>query len=443
MSVRSQPSEKVDPAPLGQPLEFEFSGKVAKNRFLKAAMSELQASWDAKDLSKRGIPPKELVELYRRWGEGGFGVILLGNTMIEYDHLENAGNHIIPRDAPFSGERFERFKEIAAAAKAHGSLVYPQLSHPGRQVQEYIQPNPISASDVQLVGSAFGSFAKPRPMEKEDFENVINGFAHAAEYCYKAGFDGVQLHAAHGYLLAQFLAPSTNRRDDEYGGPLQNRSRLIFDITKAIRARVPDKSFSLAIKLNSAEFQKGGFSPEECRELCAELEKSGFDWVELSGGTYESLAFEHKRETTIKREAFFIEFAEMIVPELKKTKAYVTGGLRTAAGMVKALESVHGVGLGRPAAHEPELPQKILDGVVEGAIKPLFGESNFMITNMAATAQMKLIGQGYEPLDFSRPDHEKVFTEALGKWMELSKSKGPQGPPTIEGFELKPYGTAY
>jgi 2,4-dienoyl-CoA reductase-like NADH-dependent reductase (Old Yellow Enzyme family) len=150
---------------------------------------------------------------------------------------------------------------------------------------------------------------------------------------------------------------------------------------------VPDKSFSLAIKLNSAEFQKGGFSPEECRELCAELEKSGFDWVELSGGTYEALAFEHKRETTVKREAFFIEFAEMIVPQLKKTKAYVTGGLRTAAGMVKALESVHGIGLGRPAAHEPELPQKILDGVVEGAIKPVFGESNFMLTNMAATAQ--------------------------------------------------------
>lgn len=196
MSVRSQPSEKVDPAPLGQPLQFEFSGKVAKNRFLKGAMSELQASWDSKDLTKRGMPPKELVELYRRWGEGGYGVILLGNTMIEYDQLENAGNHIIPRDAPFSGERFERFKEIAAASKAHGSLVYPQLSHPGRQVQEYIQPNPISASDVQLVGSAFGSFAKPRPMEKEDFENVINGFAHAAEYCYKAGFDGVQLHGA-------------------------------------------------------------------------------------------------------------------------------------------------------------------------------------------------------------------------------------------------------
>ncbi|KAL6856352.1 hypothetical protein J3F83DRAFT_718389 [Trichoderma novae-zelandiae] len=443
MSVRSQSSEKLDPAPLGQPLAFEFSGKVAKNRFLKGAMSELQSSWDDKDLTKRGIPPKELVNLYRRWGEGGFGVILLGNTMIEYDQLENAGNHIIPPDAPFSGERFERFKEIAAASKAHGSLVYPQLSHPGRQVQEYIQPNPISASDVQLVNSAFGSFAKPRPMEKEDFERVINGFAHAAEYCYKAGFDGVQLHAAHGYLLAQFLAPSTNRRDDEYGGALQNRARIIFEITDAIRARVPDKSFSLAIKLNSAEFQKGGFSPEECRQLCAELEKNGFDWVELSGGTYESLAFEHKRETTVKREAFFIEFAEMIVPELKKTKAYITGGLRTAAGMVKALETVDGVGLGRPAAHEPALPQKILDGVVEGAIKPLIGEHNFMLTNLAASTQMKLIGQGYEPLDMSRPDHERVFTEAMGKWLETSKLKGPQGPPSIEGFELKPYGTAY
>lgn len=150
---------------------------------------------------------------------------------------------------------------------------------------------------------------------------------------------------------------------------------------------MPDKSFSIGIKLNSAEFQKGGFTPEDCRVLCAELEKHNFDWVELSGGTYEVLAFEHRRESTKKREAFFIEFAEMVIPELKKTKAYITGGLRTTAGMVKALDTVHGVGLGRPVAHEFSLPQKILDGVVDGAIQPLIDEDNFMITNIAATTQ--------------------------------------------------------
>lgn len=191
------PSEDVDPAPLGKPLHFEFSGKTAKNRFLKAAMTERLSTWDAKELEKRGIPTKELINVYRRWGEGGFGVILSGNTMIEYDQLEAAGNPIIPPGAPFSGERFEAFREMAAQAKKHGSLFMCQLSHPGRQVQDTINPHPISASDVQLEGSVLGmSFGKPRPMEKKDFEQVINGFAYAAEYCYNAGFDGVQLHAA-------------------------------------------------------------------------------------------------------------------------------------------------------------------------------------------------------------------------------------------------------
>ncbi|EHK19464.1 uncharacterized protein TRIVIDRAFT_58225 [Trichoderma virens Gv29-8] len=435
--------EKIDPAPLGQPLAFEFSGKTAKNRFMKAAMSELQSSWDDKDLTKRGIPPKELVNLYRLWGAGGYGVILLGNTMIEYDQLEGIGNHIIPSGAPFSGERFERFKEIASAAKAHGSLVYTQLSHPGRQVQEMIQPHPVSPSDVQLEVAGFGTFAKPRPMEKADFDHIINSFAHAAEYCYKAGFDGVELHAAHGYLLAQFLAPSTNLRTDEYGGSLANRARIIFEITDAIRARVPDKSFSIGIKLNSAEFQKGGFTVEDCKVLCAELEKNNFDWVELSGGTYEVLAFEHRRESTKKREAYFIEFAEMVIPKLKKTKAYITGGLRTTAGMVKALDKMHGVGIGRPAAHEYDLPQKILDSAVDGAIKQLIGEDNFMLTNVAATIQMMIAALGYEPLDLRRPDHDKVLHVAVEKHLENRQKGELPGPPFIEGLDLQPYGTAY
>lgn len=188
---------KTDPSPLAQPLKFEFSGRTAKNRFLKAAMTERLSSWDPKNLEKRGVPSNELINVYRRWGEGGFGLILTGNVMIEYDQLEAAGNPIVPRDAPFSGERFDAFKKLGAAAKAHGSLIVAQLSHPGRQVSEDIQKHPISASDVQLEGQVMGmQFAKPRPMEKRDFDAVVDGFAHAAEYLYKAGYDGVQLHGA-------------------------------------------------------------------------------------------------------------------------------------------------------------------------------------------------------------------------------------------------------
>lgn len=382
------PAEDVDPSPLGQPLKFEFSGLTAKNRFMKGAMTERLSTWDPKNLEKRGIPSPELINVYRRWGEGGHGVLLTGNVMFEYDHLEAAGNPIIPIDEPAEGKRFEAFKELATVAKKEGSLIVAQLGHPGRQVADAIQPHPISASDVQLESTVMGmTFAKPRAMEKKDIERVVEGFAHAAEYAQKAGFNGVQLHGAHGYLLAQFLAPSTNKRTDDYGGPLLNRARIILEIADAIKARVKDESFSLGIKINSVEFQDGGFTPEDCAALCEELEKHEFDYVELSGGTYEILAFEHKRDSTKKREAFFLDFAEMIAPRLKKTKVYVVGGLRTAAAMVKALDSVHGVGLARPVTHEFDLPKKILEGKVKSAIQCKFEETDFIFSNGSAGAQ--------------------------------------------------------
>ncbi|KFA60707.1 hypothetical protein S40285_09621 [Stachybotrys chlorohalonatus IBT 40285] len=447
MSPRRMETEAVDASPLGKPLDFDFSGKSAKNRFLKAAMTERLSTWDPKDFSKRGIPTKQLINVYRRWGEGEIGLILTGNVMIEYDQLEAAGNPIIPRDAPFEGERFDAFKELAEVSKKHGSLIVAQLSHPGRQVADNIQPNPISASDVQLEGNVMGMrFAKPRPMEEADFEAVIDGFANAAEYTYKAGYDGVQLHGAHGYLLAQFLSQTTNKRTDEYGGSLSNRARLIFQISKAIRARVPDRSFILGIKVNSVEFQAEGFSTEDCRTLCGELQRHGFDFVELSGGTYQELGFSHKRESTKKREAFFLDFADSIVKELSKTRAYVTGGLRTVKGMTGALDTVDGVGLARPITHEFDLPARILRGEVQSAIDTLLDEQDFATTNIAAGTQIRLVGNDKEPLDLSREDHKKVFDESMGKWgqkMANNEDNSKFGYVDIFGVKLEPFGTSY
>ncbi|KPM43765.1 hypothetical protein AK830_g2792 [Neonectria ditissima] len=447
MAPRRFPTDSTDPGPLAQPLNFEFSGKTAKNRFLKAAMTERLSTWDPKILEKRGIPTPELINVYRHWGEGDYGVILTGNVMIEYDQLEASGNPIVPSDAPTSGERFEAFKELASVSKKHGSLIVAQVSHPGRQVGSHIQSSPISASDVQLEGELMGmKFEKPRAMNEGDFERVIGGFAHAAEYLYKAGFDGIQLHGAHGYLLAQFLSPTTNKRTDKYGGSIENRSRIIFEIAEAIRARVPDPAFTLGIKVNSVEFQDGGFIPEDCKILCKNLEKHKFDFVELSGGTYQSLAFSHRRESSKKREAFFLEFAEEIIPELTKTKAYVTGGLRTVGAMVEALKTVHGVGLGRPATQEFDLPAKILRGEVSSAINYLFDEQNFGVTNVAAGTQIRLVGYGKEPLDLSREDHMKAFEESMKQWRESlahNEDNSKFGFMDVAGLQLQPYGTAY
>jgi 2,4-dienoyl-CoA reductase-like NADH-dependent reductase (Old Yellow Enzyme family) len=253
-AARSE-SDSKDPTSLGQSLKFEFSGQTAPNRFLKAAMTELMSSWDAEDLQARGIPSRNLVNLYKTFGEGGI------------DHLEAAGNAVISRESCFSGERFEAFQKMAAAAKNHGSLFVGQISHPGRQVKSTLQKHPISASAIQLKGNILGStFEKPRAASEEDIANIVDGFAHAAEYLEKAGCDGIELNAAHGYLLAQFLSPTTNIRADQYGGSVENRARIVTDIAKAIRERVSSK-FIVGIKLNSVEFQDKGLGPDEAKDM--------------------------------------------------------------------------------------------------------------------------------------------------------------------------------
>lgn len=440
-------SDNVDPAPLGKPLQFPFSGRSATNRFLKGAMTERISSWDPTDLAARGVPSENLVNVYRRWGEGGIGLILSGNIMLDYDQLEAAGNPIIPPTAQPTedDERFRRFAAMARAGKAHGSLMVGQVSHPGRQVEDRIQKDPVSASDVQLEGNVFGmTFAKPHAASEEEIRKIVNDFAHAAAYLERAGWDGIQLHAAHGYLLAQFLSPTTNRRTDGYGGSLSNRARIILEIAEAVRARTrPD--FVLGIKLNSVEFQDKGFAPEEARELCAQLEQHKFDFVELSGGTYESLAFAHKRESTKKREAFFLEFAEAIAPVLKQTKTYVTGGFKTVGAMVKALEVVDGVGLARPLAQEPRLAKAILEGKVRGAIKQQLDDSDFGITNVAAGTQIRQVGKDHEPLDLSREENVKAFMQDVKTWSDnMGKDSEFKscGYVDIDSVAPVPYGTA-
>lgn len=441
------PSDEANASKLGQPLKFEFSGKTAPNRFLKAAMTERLSSWDPKDLPKRGIPSENLINVYRRWGEGGLGLILTGNIMIEYDQLEAPGNPIIPPDAPFSGDRFEAFKKMAEVSKAHGSLIVGQVSHPGRQTEQRLQPDPMSASDIQLEGEVMGMhFAKPHAATEKEIQQLIHSFVHSAEFLHKAGYDGIELHGAHGYLLAQFLSKTTNKRTDQYGGDLKGRSKIILDIAKAIREKLPLQSgFMVGIKINSVEFQEGGFGADEAKQLVELLEGAEFDFVELSGGTYQSLAFQHKRESTKKRESFFLEFAEQIVPGLKKTKTYVTGGFKTVGAMVKALDTVDGCGLARPVTQEFHLCKDILDGRVTGAIDQKIDQQNFGLTNVAAGTQIRQVGKDQEPIDLSRQENVDVFMKDMGEWgqkmQEDAADMNMYGYVDLNHYEAKPYGT--
>lgn len=208
------------------------------------------------------------------------------------------------------------------------------------------------------------------------------------------------------------------QRTDEYGGggSLENRSRIIFEIISEIQRRVNDPTFIICVKINSVEFQPGGQTPEDCRKLCGKLEEARVDFIDLSGGTFESRAFEHKKESTKARESYFIEFAEMIRPLLKKTKVYVTGEFRTASGMVRAIQdqACHGCGIGRPLGAEPYLCKEILAGKVTGAIE------NFMPLpkNTQATGmQLHQIGHGDEFIsDWSEQSE-------VQRWLEADKAE--------------------
>lgn len=421
MTSSRYPSSEADTSLLAQPLTFKFASKTAPNRFLKSAMTERLSSWDPIDLPSRGIPSKEIINVYRRWGEASLGTILTGNIMIDYDQLEAPGNPIIPPDAPFSGPRFDAFAELATQAKKHGSLIVGQLSHPGRQVQDKINQHPLSASDIHLTVELFGmTFAKPRAATQTDIQYVIEAFTNAAEFLYHAGYDGIELHGAHGYLISQFLSPSTNHRTDEYGGSLPNRARIILEIAASIRARLPASAhFIIGIKVNSVEFQQSGqnFTASDSIDLVSILETEGhFDFVELSGGSYEGGAFEHKRDSTRVREAFFLEFADAIAPRLSKTKVFVTGGFRTVGAMVKALDTIDGVGLARPLCQEPRLAADMLAGKVQGAIVQGIDPDNFGLGNVAGGTQIRQMGRDEEPIDLSKGENVGVFMESMGQW---------------------------
>ncbi|TGJ86009.1 hypothetical protein E0Z10_g2762 [Xylaria hypoxylon] len=396
------PSTSTDIGPLAKPMTFPFSGRTASNRFLKAATSERLASFDEANIESRGIPSPELVNFYATFARGGWGQILTGNIQISYTDLEAAGNTIIPPGSEFSGPRFDAFAAIAAAGKSQGSLIVGQVSHPGRQVEESLQPHPISASAVHLVKGLNGPYGVPRAATRQDIDGVVQGFAHAAEYLERAGFDGIELHGAHGYLIAQFLSPTTNQRTDEYGGSLENRMRLVLEITAAIKKRI-SKNFILGIKVNSVEFQDKGFTPEEAILLCQTLEKAGFDYVETSGGTYEDFGFEHKKDSTKKRENYFVEFAEQIAKAVKQTKVYTTGGLRTVGGMLSTIESVDGLGFGRVAIQEPSFPKDVLSGKITGAMKSSVPETNFLGGLMTISYVLQQLARGEEAADLTDP----------------------------------------
>jgi 2,4-dienoyl-CoA reductase-like NADH-dependent reductase (Old Yellow Enzyme family) len=355
---------------LARPLALPC-GAVLPNRLCKAAMTEGLA-----DPLLRATARHE--RLYRTWSEGGAGLLLTGNVQVDRTDLERPGNVAVDVLEPrtVSAEARERLARWARAGTVAGNHLWMQLSQAGWQSPWYVTRKPLAPSDVQL--KLLGNYARPRPLTEPEILGLIDRFARAAAIAREAGFTGVQVHGAHGYLLSSFLSPVTNRRTDAWGGSLANRARMLLEVVRAVRKAV-GRDFPVALKLNSDDFRKGGFSNTECLEVVRWLNDESLDLLELSGGTYEQprlVGAEGRaenampvRRTTRMREAYFLEYASA-VRQVARMPLMVTGGFRSRAGMEDALGSGSAgdcdmVGLGRPLCWQPDFPRRLLAREVE------------------------------------------------------------------------------
>lgn len=324
------------------------NGTLIPNRIAKAAMEENLAD------ASQG-PSAELLRLYQAWAAGGAGLLLTGNVMVDRRAMTGPGGVVLEDE-----RQLDKFREWARIGRAQGAQFWMQINHPGRQMQANLGQQTVAPSAVALeLGGLSKLFPLPKALDDEEIGRLIQRFARTAQLAEQAGFSGVQIHAAHGYLLSQFLSPLSNQRTDSWGGPLENRARLLLEVVKAVRAVVAP-SFCVAVKLNSADFQRGGFDGADAKRVVQMLGELQVDLVELSGGSYEAPAMQGDARDgrTLAREAYFLEFAGEIAA-VAKMPLMVTGGIRRLPVVEQVLASgVAMAGIATALAIEPNLPRR-------------------------------------------------------------------------------------
>ena len=413
---------------LFQPLTLP-NGQELPNRIAKAAMEERMAA-------SGQLPGEQLLTLYRAWSMGGSGLLLTGNVMVHDAALTGPGGVVLDKNSPI-----EPFRKWVEAAHSGGAKIWMQINHPGRQVQANM-PGVAwgpSASRVN-TGRTSSMFAEAEEMTEAQIEQTIQRFVDTANRAEEAGFDGVEVHAAHGYLLSQFLSPLVNKRTDQWGGSLENRARMLMEVIRRIRAEVkPD--FTVAVKLNSADFQRGGFDEQDAARVIEMLAPLGVDLVELSGGSYESPAMtgnsqssdsedqSKQDERTAAREAYFLELAEQLVDD-SPIPLMVTGGVtrrETAEAVISSGVAV--VGMGTALAVDPNLPEKWkVDASARVTLAPVRIKDKAIASAISMARvryQMRRVGRGRSPLpkfpallafgwDFVR---DEVNRRRYAKWL--------------------------
>ncbi|QSG83744.1 NADH:flavin oxidoreductase/NADH oxidase family protein [Acinetobacter indicus] len=376
--------------------QLQIRKTTFKNRIIKGAMSEALAN-------TAGQPNQLHLGLYEAWAKGGLGCAITGNVMVDIRAKNEPGVVAIESERDLA-----KLQQWAQIGKQYGMVQLVQLSHPGRQCPKGLNKETVAPSAVPFSPALATTFGTPRELREDEILDIIQRFARAAQICEQAGFEGVQLHGAHGYLISQFLSPITNKRQDRWGGSIDNRMRFLLEIYQAVRAATSE-DFIISVKLNSADFQRGGISEEDVIQVFKAIDAAGIDLIEVSGGTYEAPAMagvkaEKRKASTLAREAYFLEFAERIRQEVR-CHLMVTGGFRTVQGMNTALASgaCDFIGIARPFAVEPDLAHRLLAGqdVRYGVDKiktgiPLVDKMAIMEIIWYA-AQFKDIAQGKQP----------------------------------------------
>ena len=325
------------------------NGTTIKNRFFKSAMSEGMGTRDFQ-------PKKNIATLYKRWAEGGTGLIITGNIMVDPKGTAEPGNIVFDKNS-----NMEILKNWANQGQQHGAKVMVQLNHPGKQAPKTVSKQTVAPSAVPLGNGLNKLFSTPRALTTSEVEELVQKFVTSAKVAKEAGFSGVQIHAAHGYLISQFLSPHDNRRTDKYGGSLENRMRFLKEIYLGMREEL-GKDFTIGIKINSTDFKEDGLTEEDSLKTIIELANLGLDFVEISGGTYERPAMMGATSKSTNQ-VFFAEYSKKIKQKIE-IPVVVTGGIRSINAMNTLLNdnTTDFIGIARPLTIDPNIPNKIKQG---------------------------------------------------------------------------------
>lgn len=319
----------------------EINGMKLKNRFVRSATHEAMAELD-------GTVKDQLLGCMAELVRGEVGLVITGHA-----HVIREGQAGVRQMGVFSDAMIDGLKRISSVVHENGGIVAIQLAHAGNRGKGKNEYAALGPSDLFIDG-----IKKASAMTVDDIKRTIKAFGEAAERSVKSGFDAVQIHAAHGYLLSQFLSPYYNRRDDGYSGSLENRARLLFEVYEEIRSRV-GKAFPVMVKINSEDFLDGGITVQEMVKVAHMLEDRGIDAIEMSGGTFESGKYIPSRVGTSKsekREVYYNKAAEAFKKEIKIPLILVGGFLSfNIAEEVVNSGLADYVALSRPLIREPQL----------------------------------------------------------------------------------------